>query len=53
MREEGAAIPDAAFDAGFADQSHLCRVFRRYMGVAPSVFRKNLLRPDGLTAARD
>jgi AraC-like DNA-binding protein len=52
MLEEGAAIPDAAFDAGFADQSHLCRVFRRYMGVAPSVFRKNLLRPGGLTAAR-
>ena len=53
MLEEGAAIPDAAFDAGFADQSHLCRVFRRYMGVAPSVFRRNLLRPDGLTAVRD
>ena len=53
MLEEGAAIPDAAFDAGFADQSHLCRVFHRYMGVAPSVFRRNLLRPDGLTAVRD
>ena len=53
MLEEGAAIPDAAFDAGFADQSHLCRVFHRYMGVAPSVFRRNLLRPESFTAARD
>ncbi len=53
LLQEGATIPEAAFDAGFADQSHLCRVFHRYMGVAPSVFRKNLLRSDGLTAVRD
>ena len=53
MLEEGAAIPDAAFDAGFADQSHLCRVFSRDMCVAPAGVRRHLLRPDGLTAARD
>ena len=35
-REPLAAI---ALAAGFADQSHFCRVFRRRMGIAPSAYR--------------
>jgi len=38
---------------GFADQSHLCRIFRRYMGVAPSTFLRNLSETSDLRAARD
>ena len=35
-----APISDIALDAGFADQSHLCRVFRSEMGVTPRTFRR-------------
>lgn len=33
-------LADVALDAGFADQSHLCRVFRSEMGMTPSRFRR-------------
>ena len=36
-REPVAAI---AMDCGFADQSHLCRVFKREMGVTPRAYRR-------------
>jgi AraC family transcriptional regulator len=32
-------LTQAAYAAGFADQSHLCRSFRRHAGVTPSAFR--------------
>lgn len=35
-----APISDIALDAGFADQSHLCRVFRAELGVTPRMFRR-------------
>ena len=35
----GANIADAAFDAGFADQSHLSRHFKRSFGVTPGQYR--------------
>ena len=34
----GAAIADAAADAGFADQSHFARHFRRKVGMTPSEY---------------
>lgn len=34
------ALADVAASAGFADQSHLCRVFKRSMGVTPGEFRR-------------
>lgn len=35
----GATIAEAAADAGFADQSHLTRQLRRYMGITPGRYR--------------
>ena len=32
---EGSSLADAAFTAGFADQSHMTRHFRRAFGIAP------------------
>lgn len=32
-------LPEIAMECGFADQSHLCRVFRSEIGVTPSYFR--------------
>ncbi|MEP6621096.1 MAG: AraC family transcriptional regulator [bacterium] len=37
--ESGAAISDVALRAGFADQSHLTRVFKRVTGLTPHQFR--------------
>lgn len=32
---------EIALDCGFADQSHLCRVFRRFTGQTPATWRRN------------
>ena len=34
-----ASLSDVALKAGFADQSHLCRVFKAEMGVTPQAYR--------------
>src|SRR5262249_42839682 len=36
----GRTLAEAAFDAGFADQSDLTRAFRRVLGVTPSQYRR-------------
>jgi AraC family transcriptional regulator len=36
----GVALSDVALDAGFADQSHLARTFRRLTGMTPAAFRR-------------
>ena len=38
----GATLAEVALDAGFADQSHLTRVFRRVTGVTPGALRDAL-----------
>ncbi len=38
--EQGCTLADAAFAAGFADQSHLSRTFRAAHGITPGMFRK-------------
>jgi AraC family transcriptional regulator len=41
MRETNAALSEIALDSGFADQSHLCRVFRVVVGRTPSRWRRD------------
>jgi AraC-like DNA-binding protein len=36
---QGMPISQAAYEAGFADQSHLTRHFKRIVGVTPGQFR--------------
>ncbi|UCI05172.1 helix-turn-helix transcriptional regulator [Mesorhizobium sp. B1-1-8] len=43
MRRRDAALPTIARACGFADQSHLCRVFTRRVGSSPGVWRKVVL----------
>ncbi len=38
--EQGSPLADAAAAAGFADQSHLSRVFKRSHGITPGMFRR-------------
>jgi len=40
LLETDAAIVDVAFDAGFYDQSHFTREFRREVGLPPAAFRR-------------
>ena len=42
MLEQGKSLAHAALDAGFADQSHFCRAFKRVTGVAPGRYLQNL-----------
>jgi AraC-like DNA-binding protein len=39
---EGVTLSEAAAACGFADQSHLNRVFKRLMGVPPGRYRAQL-----------
>jgi AraC-like DNA-binding protein len=41
---DGASVAQAAAIAGFADQSHLCRAFRRLMGVPPRTWLRQIGR---------
>jgi AraC-like DNA-binding protein len=38
----GAGVAAAAMAAGFADQSHFCRAFRKAMGVAPTTWLRQI-----------
>jgi AraC family transcriptional regulator len=40
MRTSSEPLSQIALTAGFCDQSHLCRVFRRVVGVTPAAWRK-------------
>jgi AraC-like DNA-binding protein len=41
--DRGSALADVALRAGFADQSHLTRVFRRATGLTPGQYRRRWL----------
>jgi AraC family transcriptional regulator len=34
-------LSEVAVDCGLSDQSHLCRLFRRYAGLSPAAWRRN------------
>ena len=38
--QSGSDLADAAFAAGFSDQSHLSRTFRAAHGMTPGMFRR-------------
>jgi AraC family transcriptional regulator len=40
MLERGSRLSDVAGACGFADQAHLCRVFRRLVGASPHAWRR-------------
>ncbi|HEV2963389.1 MAG TPA: AraC family transcriptional regulator, partial [Candidatus Angelobacter sp.] len=40
MKDSGVSVTEAAFGVGFNDLSHFARMFRRQMGVPPSLYRK-------------
>ena len=42
LQNPSASITDVCYTVGFNDLSHFTRIFRRYIGVAPSAYRKNL-----------
>ncbi|HEY7818875.1 MAG TPA: helix-turn-helix transcriptional regulator [Vicinamibacteria bacterium] len=35
-------LADIALEAGFADQAHFTRVFKRFLGVPPGAFRDDV-----------
>lgn len=45
IRNDGLALADAAFEAGYADQAHMARAMRRYGGFSPSNIPKDLSVP--------
>lgn len=40
LEETDDALSSIAFAAGFADQSHLSRTFKKYMGISPGAYRR-------------
>jgi AraC-like DNA-binding protein len=42
LRDGGLSLSDVALTCGFANQSHLTRVFTRMVGVSPGAWRRAL-----------
>jgi AraC-like DNA-binding protein len=42
LQNPAASVTDICYTVGFNDQSHFTRIFRRYVGVSPSSYRKRL-----------
>lgn len=42
LKNPSASITDVCYTIGFNDQSYFTRIFRRYIGVSPSAYRRNL-----------
>jgi AraC-like DNA-binding protein len=48
----GSTVVDAAYNCGFADQSHLTRAFRKVVGVPPGQYRRSVVQSGGVKSAR-
>jgi AraC-like DNA-binding protein len=42
LKNPSASIADVCYTVGFGDQSYFTRTFRRYVGTAPSAYRRQL-----------
>jgi AraC family transcriptional regulator len=42
LAARGTRLAEIALTAGFADQSHFARVFKRYLGITPGAYRKQV-----------
>ena len=40
LQQQGLSIADVAFDCGFANQSHLGRIFKKHTGTTPKKYRE-------------
>lgn len=44
LRGSKISISDIGFQVGFSDHSYFCKVFKKQIGVTPSVYRKGLIK---------
>jgi AraC family transcriptional regulator len=44
LRKDRLPLKEIALLSGFADQSHLNRIFRRHMSITPAEYRKHAYR---------
>jgi AraC family transcriptional regulator len=42
LKDRDTPLAELAFDAGFSDQSHFTRIFRRFVGITPARYRDSL-----------
>jgi AraC family transcriptional regulator len=46
MLQEGHKVSSTAVELGFSDQSHFCRVFKRWMGCSPQEYQLRFIQND-------
>ena len=52
LASNASSIAEIAVLSGFADHAHLCRMFRRQLGMSPSAYRLRCSRVQGIQAAQ-
>lgn len=49
LADPSVTVTDISYAVGFRDTSHFGRVFRRYVGMTPSAYRRSLIESTGVT----